>query len=60
MLLMPYEMGLRDLRCKMAIDHTQSSALKQLLWLEQRRDQYQLRSFLQSIISDADALEHSR
>ena len=57
MLLMPYEMGLRDLQCRMAIDRTQSRALKQLLWLEQRRDQYQMRTFLQGIISDVDAME---
>lgn len=59
MLLMPYEMGLRDLRCRMAIDRAQSASLKQLLWLEQRRDQYQMRAFLQSIVSDACAAENA-
>ena len=59
MLLMPYEMGLRDLKCRMAIDHTPNRALKQLLWLEQRRDQYQMRAFLQSIVSDVCAIENT-
>ena len=43
MLLMPYEMGLRDAACRMAIDHASSNLIRELLWIERKRDQYQMR-----------------